>query len=90
MLVAAQVAVGRGRLAVSDCDRLAALIKQLGPLPTITDLGIAEMVEAMRRDKKVIDGKLHYVLATGIGEHAIVDDVTEQELAEALRNVGFR
>jgi 3-dehydroquinate synthase len=89
MLVAARVAVGRGRLAVSDFDRLAALILQLGPLPSITDLGIADMVEAMRRDKKVVDGKLHYVLATGIGEHAIVDDVTEQELAEALRSVGF-
>jgi 3-dehydroquinate synthase len=90
MLVAAQVGVGRGRLAVSDRDALAALILRLGPLPSIADLRIAEMVEAMRRDKKVVDGRLHYVLATGIGEHAIVDDVTEQELAEALRNVGFR
>lgn len=90
MLVAAQVGVGRGRLAVSDRDALAALIRQLGPLPPIADLGIAEMVQAMRRDKKVVDGRLHYVLATGIGEHAVVDDVSEQELAEALGRVGFR
>ena len=47
------------------------------------------MVEAMRRDKKVVDGRLHYVLATAIGEHAVVDDVTEAELAEALRPRGF-
>ena len=90
MLVAAQVGVNRRRLDASDRDRLAALILQLGPLPSIADLEIAEMMEAMRRDKKVIDGRLHYVLATGIGEHTIVDDLTEQELAEALRNVGFR
>ena len=89
MLVAAQVGVGRRRLAVSDCDALAALIQQLGPLPSIADLRIADMVEAMRRDKKVVDGRLHYVLATAIGEHAVVDDVTEAELAEALRERGL-
>ena len=90
MLVAAEVGVGRGRLAASDRDALASLIQRLGPLPSIADLKIAEMVEAMRRDKKVVDGRLHYVLSTAIGEHAVVDDVTEGELAEALRRVGFR
>ena len=90
MLVAAEVGVGRGRLAASDRDALATLIRRLGPLPSISDLGIAEMLEAMRRDKKVVDGRLHYVLATTVGEHAVVDDVSERELAEALRRVGFR
>ena len=90
MLVAAEVGVGRGRLAASDRDALVSLIQRLGPLPSIADLKIAEMVEAMRRDKKVVDGRLHYVLSTAIGEHAVVDDVTEGELAEALRRVGFR
>jgi 3-dehydroquinate synthase len=89
MLVAAEVGVGRGRLAPPDRDALAALIRRLGPLPSIADLGVDEMVEAMRRDKKVVDGRLHYVLATAIGEHAIVDDVTEGELAAALKSVGF-
>jgi 3-dehydroquinate synthase len=90
MLVAAEVGVGRARLAASDRDALAVLIRRLGPLPSIADLKIAEMVEAMRRDKKVVDGRLHYVLSTAIGEHAVVDDVTEGELAEALARVGFR
>jgi 3-dehydroquinate synthase len=90
MLVAAEVGVGRGRLALADRDALGAIIRRLGPLPSIADLGIAEMVEAMRRDKKVVDGRLHYVLATAIGAHTVVDDVTERELAEALARVGFR
>ena len=89
MLVAAEVGVGRGRLAASDRDELAALIRRLGPLPSIADLAIADMVEAMRRDKKVVDGRLHYVLATAIGEHAVVDDVSERELSDALTRVGF-
>lgn len=90
MLVAAEVAVRRGLLDAADREQLTSLIRQLGPLPSIADLSIAEMLVAMRRDKKVVNGKLHYVLATGIGSHAIVDDVTEAELAAALTAVGFR
>lgn len=90
MLVAAEVGVARGVLPPESRDALADLIRRLGPLPPVADLGIGDMLEAMRRDKKVVDGRLHYVLATGIGAHAIVDDVTEPELAEALARVGFR
>jgi 3-dehydroquinate synthase len=90
MLVAAEVGVGREQLAPGDRDALVSLIRQLGPLPPVADLTVSEMLEAMRRDKKVVDGRLHYVLATAIGTHAIVDDVSEEELADALRRVGFR
>ena len=89
MLVAAEVAAARGRLPAGDRDALYALIRKLGPLPAIADLDVAEIVAATRRDKKVVNGRLHFVLATAIGEHAIVDDVTEAELTEALRRVGF-
>jgi 3-dehydroquinate synthase len=90
MLVAAEVAVSRRLLDIAERERLSSLIRQLGPLPSIADLSIDEMLTAMRRDKKVVDGKLHYVLSTAIGRHAIVDDVTEAELASALRVVGFK
>jgi 3-dehydroquinate synthase len=89
MLVAAEVGVGRGRLAVSGRDRLATLIRACGPLPPVADLRLADMLAAARRDKKVVDGTLHYVLATDIGAHAVVDDVTEHELGEALARVGI-
>jgi 3-dehydroquinate synthase len=90
MLVAADLAVARGRMPAADRDELAALIRQLGPLPAVTDLAARDIVEAARRDKKVVEGRLHFVLATRIGEWAIADDVTEDELAAALTRVGFR
>jgi 3-dehydroquinate synthetase len=43
----------------------------------------------MRRDKKVVNGRLHFVLLTRIGETAIVSDVTEAELLGALHAVGL-
>jgi 3-dehydroquinate synthase len=90
MLVAAEVAAARGALAERDKKALADLIASLGPLPAIADLSVASVLEAIRRDKKIVSGRLHFVLATAIGAHTIVDDVTEKELREALKKVGFR
>jgi 3-dehydroquinate synthase len=88
MLVAAELARARGALAERDGQALADLIASLGPLPPIGDISAGSMLEAMRHDKKVVGGKLHYVLPTTVGATTIVDDVTEKELRAALKRVG--
>jgi 3-dehydroquinate synthase len=90
MLVAADLAVARGAFAERDRKALANLIAGLGPLPPIADLSTAQILEAMRHDKKVVSGRLHFVLPTAIGASAIVDDVTDKEMREALRRTGFK
>jgi 3-dehydroquinate synthase len=90
MLVSAALAVERGALAERDRKALADLITSLGPLPPIADVGADEIIEVVQRDKKVIAGRLHFVLPTAIGATQIVDDVTEEELTAALAAVGFR
>jgi 3-dehydroquinate synthase len=90
MLVAGAIAVRRGALAESDRKALANLVASLGPLPPIADLDAAQMLEPMRHDKKVVAGRLHFVLPTAVGATTIVDDVTEAELVDALIEVGFR
>jgi len=90
MLVAAEIAVGRGALADRDRQALADLIASLGPLPPIADLSPAQMIEAMQHDKKVVNGRLHFVLPTMVGATTIVDDVTEKEIRDALKRVGFK
>ncbi len=89
MLVAAELSVARGVLAERDRTALAALIASLGTLPPIADLTTGQMLEAMRHDKKVVAGTLHFVLPTAIGATSIVDDVSDQEMKNALDAVGF-
>ena len=89
MLVAADLAVGRGLITGDDREALASLIAELGPLPPIGDLSAHETVEHMRRDKKILDGRLHLVLPAGIGSTRIVDDVGEEELSRALVGAGL-
>ena len=90
MLAAADLSVARGALAERERQALAQLIAQLGPLPTVSDLRIGEVLEAVRRDKKVVHGRLHFVLAIEIGATMTVDDVTEEELAAVLKRLGLK
>ena len=90
MLAAADMAVERGILPDRDRQALAGLITRLGALPSVADLSVAETLETIRRDKKVVHGRLHFVFCTGIGTTAIVDDVTEEELTPALTRLGLK
>ena len=90
MLVAAELGVRRRAFEADDRDALAALIAQMGPLPPIGDLAASEMIHAMGRDKKVVAGKLHFVLPTSIGSTTVVTDVTSEELRQALAAIGVR
>jgi 3-dehydroquinate synthase len=90
MLVAAEIATRRSVMPAADRQALADLITRLGPLPPIADLSAARMLDAMRHDKKVVAGRLHFVLPTGIGGTTIVNDVAEKEIKAALLRTGFK
>jgi 3-dehydroquinate synthase len=90
MLAAADLAVARGALAERESQALRRLVSKLGPLPAVADLSIREVIDAIRRDKKVIDGKLHFVIAIEIGATMTVDDVSEDELRAVLVRLGLK
>ena len=89
MLAAADLAVSRGALAERERQALARLIAQLGPLPPVVDLPVAEVMDAMKRDKKVVDGTLHFVIAIQIGATMTIDDVSEDEMRDVLARLGL-
>lgn len=89
MLAAASLAAARGVLPEADRDAIETLITQMGPLPPVGDLSASEIVEATRRDKKVLAGRLHFVLPTAIGATTTVTDVAPEELHRALVGIGL-
>jgi 3-dehydroquinate synthase len=90
MLAASDLAVARGALAPRERQALGDVITLLGPLPPISDLSAAQVLEAVRRDKKVVHGRLHFVICIAIGATTIVDDVSEEELTNTLRGMGLK
>jgi 3-dehydroquinate synthase len=89
MLAAANLSVARNVMSAADRDALGALIAQMGPLPSVSDLSAAAAVDVIGRDKKVIAGRLHFVLPVAIGEIKTVTDVTLDELVAAARTIGL-
>jgi 3-dehydroquinate synthase len=90
MLAAARLSVMRGAMSEPDESRLAAVVRDMGPLPRVADLSASDALDAIAHDKKVVSGRLHFVLARGIGSTAIVNDVTTSELRRAMRSIGMR
>jgi 3-dehydroquinate synthase len=90
MLAAAEIATARRLLTQDERDALRRVIAHMGPMPAVTDLKISEALQAMRGDKKMIAGTLHFVLPTAIGSTTIVADVQPAELKAAMRAIGMR
>jgi 3-dehydroquinate synthase len=90
MLVAAEIAVRRGTMPEADRAALRDAIAKLGPLPAVADVSVAEVLEAITHDKKIVAGQLHYVLPKEIGTCEVVADVTRDEIAGALASLGMK
>jgi 3-dehydroquinate synthase len=54
------------------------------PLPKLPEFEPEQILQIMQRDKKVKDGKLHFVLLEEIGKVVIVDDVEEKTIINAM------
>jgi 3-dehydroquinate synthase len=90
MLAAAELGLARG---VTDEDvhtRLERMIVQMGPLPPVADLAASQALEAIRHDKKIVDGQIKFVAARTMGEAVVLEDATEDELRAALTAIGLR
>jgi 3-dehydroquinate synthase len=90
MLAALNIGVARGLTPKSLLDEVAALIAQLGPLPSVADISAKEVYTAMGRDKKIVAGTLHFVAAADRGKTVELTDVTEKEIKTAVRKIGLR
>jgi 3-dehydroquinate synthase len=85
MKCAADLAAALGLLAADQKDRIGALIDAVGPRPRLDDLDVSAILEAMTRDKKVVAGRLSFILPTGIGEVIIRDDLPSRLVRQRVQ-----
>jgi 3-dehydroquinate synthase len=90
MLAAARLSVLRGVLSPHDEQQLAGVLTAMGTLPPVADLRIGEALDVIAHDKKVVNGRLHFVLASGIGSTQVVNDVHPRELVRVMRSLGMK
>ena len=84
MLVAGEISCHLGAMEKNELDRLKTVITRAG-LPTpIPELDMDRIIEAMRHDKKIVQGKIRFVLPRRIGEVFITDEVSPHLLEQVL------
>lgn len=71
----------------ADGERIIRLVRQVGPLPRVSDLEPARVVRLLRRDKKAVGGRIHWIIPEGIGRVRTVADVPLATAGAAFREV---
>ena len=84
MVCANNISLKRGMIDASTASRMVALLKAFN-LPTEPpELSSSALLKVMRNDKKSVHGSLRFILATKLGEVALFDDVTEENVKGVL------
>jgi 3-dehydroquinate synthase len=86
MVCAARLAERRGLISADVAARQNRLLGNLG-LPTSHRWPAADLIEAMRSDKKAKAGRLRLVLPRRLGDVAVFDDVSEVELSQVIEEL---
>lgn len=85
MVMAAQTSARMGLLTSAQVARIAALIRATDlPLLAPAQMSFDAFMQHMKRDKKVLDGQLRFILPTTIGGAEVVANVTENTLRDVV------
>lgn len=86
MMAAALLGHEAGITPPRDVERMVALVRRMGPLPEWPRATPAQMIDAMRADKKARGGKLRFVLTPRIGSAKTYDGIEEQLVRRVLHH----
>jgi len=84
MMAAALLGHAAGITPERDAARIISLTRRLGALPPWPKATAAQLISAMRSDKKTREGKLRFVLSPGIGKARSYDTISLELLERVL------
>lgn len=84
LIAALRISVARGTVAADILDRTFSLLSWCGLPVTFTTLDRDAMSKSLLLDKKIRNGRIHFVLSTGIGSTRVVDDVSIDEILSTI------
>ena len=86
MIAATELSFLTGLLEKKDRDQIENTIHSYGPIPSVADLSPENLIGRLAKDKKTLGGKVHFVLATGIGTVKIVSEIDASQVKQAMVN----
>lgn len=87
MLAALRLSELAGRIPAPLCEEMSAVVRAYGPFPSTDGLTVDGILARLRKDKKAIQGAVHWVLATGIGSTEVTADIAEDLVRQAVASI---
>lgn len=85
MKAATHLSQALGTLTAGDMAKIVEAIDLYGPFPSARHIAPEALLARLGGDKKTIGGKVHFVLAHGIGDTKIVSGVPDDKILAAIR-----
>jgi 3-dehydroquinate synthase len=88
--MAAALAISQNKYSLSaeEADRVRTKLADFGlPLTLPPHLGTDDLLAAAAKDKKFTGGKIRFVVVPRLGEAKVADDISEQDLREAIEAI---
>jgi 3-dehydroquinate synthase len=86
MRAATHLAARLGLLNEPNLHQIVAVIEAYGPIPKLDGISAESLVRHVSKDKKTIQGKVHFVLPDRIGHVQIRSGITEADVLAATRD----
>ena len=85
MTAATHLAKSTGFLDGATAARVHDAINMYGPIPSTGGIAAENLLTRLAKDKKTIQGSVHFVLPTGIGSVKITSGIPEDKVLEAIK-----
>ncbi|MGJ5814361.1 3-dehydroquinate synthase [Paludibaculum fermentans] len=84
MIAATHLSRLAGRLSEDHSSEIIDVVNAYGPFPSTAPLSVDNLMPRLVKDKKAIQGTVHFVLATGIGSTEVVPGLPADLVREAI------
>jgi len=74
-------------LAAAEREAIERVIQRYGPIPSLDGIQASRLASRLSADKKTVQGKVHFVLPTRIGDVKIVSGIEHQLVVESIEAV---
>lgn len=88
MAAAAMIGTAVHKTSPELAQRIVSCVLSYSPLPEVNSKA-EDIVKRIRGDKKAVDGKVHFVLATSVGKVAIYNRVPDDVVAHAVQQLHY-
>lgn len=86
MHAATDLAHRTGRLSRPDAASIHDVVLRYGPIPPLDGIEARNLAARLRNDKKTLQGKVHFVLPTRIGEVTIVSGIDDGDVLASIES----